>query len=277
MTIISISLGVALAFYIDGIFNLPLYIITLIGSIALHAAANVANDYYDTKFGVDRPGSPTTRYRPHPIIAGFMEPGDLIKMTVALLAISLLTALYLSIVVGYLALVLGVLGGIFAMAYTFPPFTYKYRALGELFVFLCWGPIMVLGAYYVQTGLVGWTPIIVSSTVGLLVSAVLLANNIRDIEYDAGTGIKTLAILLGRDGALKLYAAMILSPYIIMFSLVAIGILGVFSLLVFITLPKALSLVRLIRREVPDMSDPMTAQLVLMYGILLVLGIAIPI
>jgi 1,4-dihydroxy-2-naphthoate octaprenyltransferase len=277
MTIISITFGVVLSFYLDKIFDPILYVLTLIGSVSLHAAANVINDYYDAKFGVDKPGAPTTKYRPHPVVAGFLEPNDLLKMTFIFSLLSLLIAFYLSLVSGYLAFILGALGLVFALSYTSPPFNYKYKALGEVFVLLCWGPIMVLGAYYVQTSMVNIIPIVASLSIGLMVSAVLLANNIRDIEYDSSVNIKTIAIILGKDNALKLYGLMLISSYILILIMVLMGVLGLPTLLVFVTLPKAVNLVRSFMREVPDTADPQTAQLVMNFGILLIVGIILSI
>jgi 1,4-dihydroxy-2-naphthoate octaprenyltransferase len=247
----------------------------LVGAVSLHAAANVINDYYDSKFGIDRSGAPTTRYRPHPIILGILEPGDLVKMTVVFSGISLLIAIYLSFVSGYLAFVLGGLGLLFALAYTSPPFAYKYRALGEPFVLFCWGPIMVLGSYYVQTSIVNYIPVGLSFSIGLLVAAVLLANNIRDIEYDSGAGIKTIATILGRDGALRLYASIILSSYVIILLMVVLRYIGLASLIVYLTLPNALGLINRFRVEVPETADSLTAQLVLRFGLLLIAGVVV--
>lgn len=277
MTAISITFGAVLALYLNNIFDPLLYILTLIGSISIHAAANISNDYFDTKYGVDRPGAPTTKYRPHPIITGFLEPNDLLKMTFIFISLGLVIAVYLSIVSGYLAFILGFIGILVALSYTSRPLAYKYKALGELFVLISWGPIMVLGSYYVQTSNVNIVPIITSFSIGVLVAAVLLANNIRDIEYDSGVNIRTIAIVLGREKSLKLYAAMVVSSYILILLIVLINFLEYSALLVFITLPKAISLIKSFMRRVPETADPQTAQLVMSFGILLILGIIISI
>ena len=277
MTIISITFGSAISLRLEGLFNPLNYILALIGSVALHAAANVINDYYDAKYGVDRVGAPTVKYRPHPVIAGFMDPGSLVKMTIFLSLTSIIIAIYLAIVSGIYALILGLIGLILALTYTSPPLTYKYRALGELSVLMCWGPIMVLGAYYVQTSRLSLIPLTASLSIGLLVAAVLLANNIRDIEYDRTVGIKTIAIILGRSRAIKLYGLMVLTPYLIILLLVILGIFSYIMLIVFASLPKALSLIRMFRVEIPDTADPLTAQLVLLFGVLAIAGMLLPI
>lgn len=275
MTIISITFGAVLAIYLNDVFNPLLYALTLIGSICIHAAANITNDYFDTKYGVDRPGAPTTKYRPHPIVTGFLEPRDLLNMTFILVSIGLLIAVYLSLVSGYLAFILGFLGIVIAISYTSKPFAYKYKALGEIFVMLSWGPIMVLGSYYVQTSSVNPIPIVTSFPIGIMVAAVLLANNIRDIGYDSSVDIRTIAIILGKESSLKLYSAMIISSYILILVTVLLGYLSIPTLLVFITLPQALKLIKNFMKEVPETADPQTAQLVMNFGILLILGLII--
>ncbi len=275
MTVISITYGAILSLYLTGIFNPLLYIMTLIGSVFLHAAANIVNDYFDTRYGVDRAGAPTTRYRPHPIVSGSLDASDLIKMTVIFVAASFLIAVYLSMISGPLALALGIIGVVLALSYTSPPAAYKYKALGEVFVLLSWGPIMVLGAYYVQTSQIHIVPLVTSLSLGLLVASVLLANNIRDIEYDSSVNIKTIAIILGKEGALKIFSFMILVAYVITLISVALGFLELPALLVFLTLPKAIKLIRSFMVTVPETADPQTAQLVMQYGLLLIIGIVL--
>lgn len=277
MTAIAITFGAVLAFYINNVFNPGLYILTLIGSITLHATANVLNDYYDSKHGVDTPEAPTARYRPHPIIAGFMSAGDLIKLSTLFTSITIAIGVYLAIVSGPLVLVLGFLGLLLAASYTGPPLKYKYVALGELVVFLIWGPIMVLGAYYVQTSQIALTAILASLPIGILVAAVLLANNLRDIEYDSSRGIKTLPIILGKDGGLQIFIAMVFSAYVIVIALVLLGLLSYVALLTLVTVPKAIKLIKIFKREIPDMADPMTAQLVMNFGVVYILSMILAI
>lgn len=275
MTILSVSLGSILAFYFDRIFDLTLYLITLVGAIALHAIANLTNDYFDSKLGIDKVGAPTTRYRPHPLIEGYMSTHDLLLIILIFTIVSLIIGIYLTMVIGPLIFILGFLGFLLAIMYSGPPIGYKYKALGEPIVFIIWGPLIVLGSYYVQTISFSANTIFTSFPIGILIAAVLLANNIRDIEYDASTGVNTIPILLGRKRATILYIIMLISAYLITLFLILTGLLRWQVFIVFISMPKALKLIRMFRQRVPDAADPITAQLVIIFGILYLIGILI--
>ena len=147
--------------------------------------------------------------------------------------------------------------------------------MGELIVFLVWGPLMVSGTFYAVSGSFNPIVVIASIPIGLLVSSVLLANNIRDIEYDSLTGIKTIPIKLGHKRSIKLYTAMLILPYIV------IAILNIYIMLIYtlfltlISLPLAIRLIKLMSIKVPDKADPMTAQLTLAFGSLYIVGVFI--
>ncbi len=275
MTFISVTTGSLLAYYELGSFNILYYVLAVVGSILLHAAANVANDYFDTVQGVDKPTAPTARYRPHPVFTGMASPSFLLSYTLILAASGLLIGVYLSMVVGPMAIVLGGIGAFLALTYSGPPLSYKYHALGEPIVFTVWGPIMVLGGYYVEAASLSLGALAASIPLGLLVAAVLLANNIRDMEYDKSSGISTIATMLGRTAALRLYYSTIIGAYAAQVAVVALGVMHPFTLITLLTLPKAVGLIKTFRRSVPDAADPMTAQLVLFYGILLLVGLAV--
>jgi|Deesub1362B_J571_1020462.scaffolds.fasta_scaffold00003_405 1,4-dihydroxy-2-naphthoate octaprenyltransferase len=273
MTAIAITFGAVMAYFLNNTFSPILYVLTLIGAITLHATANILNDYFDSKYEVDTPDAPTARYRPHPIITGFMSPSDLLKLSLLFILITSIIGIYLTIVAGLFVLVLGVIGLILAATYTGPPIKYKYIALGEFAVFVIWGPLMVLGSYYVQTSSISMTVIYTSLPIGILVSAVLLANNLRDIEFDSGRNIKTLPILLGKKRGLLIFDGMILSAYGIALTLFLMGQLYITVLLTLVTLPKAINLLKTFKKEIPDLADPMTAQLVMYFGIVYIIAI----
>ena len=137
---------------------------------------------------------------------------------------------------------------------------------------------MVLGSYYVISGgLLSINPILISIPTALLVVAVLMANNIRDIEYDESVNVRTLQVRIGREKSIKLYIITILLAYITVIIEILLRILPLLTLLVFITLPKALKLIRLFRREIPDAADPLTAQLLILFGITYIISLLISI
>lgn len=272
MTAISVGVGGALA-ALDGAFDPGLFLVTLVGAVAVHAATNLINDYFDYKSGVDRPGAPTTLYRPHPLVQGLISPRGVLSVSLGLYAIAALVGLYLVSVVGLGLLWFILVGAIASFFYTAGPIKYKYIALGELSVFLMWGPLMVGGTYFVQRSSLSPEAILISLPFGLLVALVLLANNLRDIDYDGSVGIKTLGTLLGQRKTLHLYQGLILLAYGAVIALIALKILSPWGLVVFFSAPVAFRLIRTMQHQIPNDADARTAQLDTLFGIWLILGL----
>ena len=271
MTFVSITGAAAYTYTRFHVFNPLYYVAVLVGVTLLHAAANVLNDYYDTVRGVDVPGAPTTLYRPHPILTGFATPQQVRNFGLALMASGLAIAVALALVRTLVVVLLALVGVVLLLTYSGPP-GYKYRALGELGVFLSWGVFMWLGTCYVMTGVLALDPVAASVPLGALVSAVLTANNLRDIEFDRSRGAVTLAVLLGGERGLAFYAAEILGAYVATALLILLRVLPLHSLLVLLTLPQAVGLVRRFRSSIPENADPLTAQLAQNFGVLYILG-----
>ncbi|MGC8949147.1 MAG: 1,4-dihydroxy-2-naphthoate octaprenyltransferase [Thermoprotei archaeon] len=272
MTIASVTSGIAYAYYELNIFNPIIYLITLIGAISLHAYTNVINDYFDTLYGVDKPDAPTTRYRPHPIISGIFKPHHTLKISIGYFFVAVLAGFSLYLLRRPLILFLGLIGALISLEYTGPPLKYKYKGLGELAVFIVWGPLIFLGSYYAQTGIISFKPILISFPIGLLVAAVLLIDGIRDYEYDKSSNIKTLPILIGKQNALKLYYILITSPLILVILFIIINILGIPSLIIFLTLPKLISLIKRFSKQIPNTAAPQTSKFTLLFGIFYIIG-----
>jgi len=271
MTAISVCMGTFLA-AAEGPISWLWLAVVLFGAVAFHAATNVLNDYFDTRYGVDQADSPTAKYRPHPILSGLMTPRQLLLEAVLLYAATA--------VVGAAAITrsrdvawIGSIGFLASLLYTAGPVKYKYRALGEIAVFLMWGPLMIGGAYAVQRGGLSFRPLLVSIPFGMLVALVLFANNMRDVEYDARRGVKTLSILLGQRRSLHIYLGLIATAYLSLIAMVASGVLTPWALLVLLSVPKAVSLFRTFAREIPDAADAITAQLDTIFGVCLMAGL----
>lgn len=274
MTAISVSVGAALA-AIDGSFSWALYLMTLLGTISLHAATNLINDYYDVKSGVDTQEVSTAQYRPHPLVEGKLEAGQVRIAAFSLYGLSALIGLFLAATCGWALLWVGLLGAFASLTYTAPPLKYKYSALGEISVFLVWGPLMVAGSYFVQRQMFSVNAFWISLPFGLLVALVLLANNIRDITHDHDKGILTLAIVLGRRNGLLLYATLVLLSYLAIVLMSFFGPLYRWSLIVLLSLPLALRLLRQMIKQVPADADARTAQLDTAFGALLVISLVL--
>jgi len=269
MSLISVSVGTLLAAE-DGPILWGWYLLVCIGIVFFHATANVYNDYFDTRYHVDQPDSPTARYRPHAILAGLFTPAQVLTEAIVLNGVTILIGLVLSWQRSMTVLWIGFIGFLASVFYTAGPIKYKYRAWGEFFVFLMWGPLMVEGAYAVQRQVLSLKALYISIPFGVLVALVLLANNIRDIAYDSRQRIKTVGILLGDRQSLILYATLILTAYLYIIVVVLAGILSPWGLLVLLSLPKAIYLLRTFMQKIPEAADAITAQLDTIFGLLLI-------
>ena len=272
MSLISVSVGTLVAAE-----DVPIlwgwYVLVCIGIVCFHATANIYNDYFDTRYQVDQPDSPTARYRPQPILAGMFTPAQLLTEAIILNGITILIGLILSFGRSMLVFWIGLIGFLACVFYTAAPIKYKYRAWGEFFVFLMWGPLMFEGAFAVQRQAFSLKAFYISIPFGILVGMVLLANNIRDIAYDSRQGIKTIGILLGSRRSFFLYAGFILAAYLYVIGMVLVGILSPWGLLVLLSLPKAIHLLKSFMQKIPEAADAITAQLNTIFGLLLIVGL----
>jgi len=274
MTAISVSVGSALG-AIDGGFSWGLYLITLLATVLMHAATNLINDYYDVQSGVDTQEVSTAQYRPHPLVEGKLAAGHVKTAAYSLYGLSILLGIYLAVIRGWALIWIGLAGAFASLAYTAPPLKYKYKALGEISVFLMWGPLMVAGAYFVQRQGFSLDAFWISLPFGALVALVLLANNIRDIKHDRDKGIMTLAIVLGQRQGLLLYLILVVIAYLAVILMSIFGPLYLWSLIVLLSLPLAFKLLRLMMKQIPADADARTAQLDTAFGVLLVLSLVL--
>ena len=261
-------------------FSLFHYILAGIGCMTAHAGANLLSDYYDFKSRVDRHG---TFGSSGVLVPGIMSPEHVLRGAWMALGVAGVIGAYLVLVTpcGTFLIGLILLGGLMGIFYTAKPFEFKYHALGDLAVFISFGPAMVLGAYFVQAHQFSWKPILYSIPVGLLVDAVLHSNNLRDIASDGVVKIKTVPILIGEKWAKVMYTALVFGAYLITLLLVLSGDLTAYALLVFLSLPLAIRVVNMVRHKEsvpPDrfaLVDAATAQVHLAFGLLMVVGLAL--
>ncbi|MGD2201483.1 MAG: prenyltransferase [Candidatus Bathyarchaeota archaeon] len=269
MTFVSVSLAGILAFG-SGSFSITLFLMTMAGLMLAHLASNMANDWFDVKHGVDKEDSPTSQYRPHPLLTGEIPRGSFKTVVVAMYLVALSLALALAWIRGLPVLMFTALGLFFGLFYTADPVIFKKRSFGEVAVFMVWGPLMVGGSYYVLTGSIEYAPMVVSTPVGLLVALVLLANNLRDVQYDRSVGVET--IVSDKAQGLRLYKGLVVLIYASTVLMVAGGLLPPLTLITLLTVREAKSIIDTFEEEVPPAADPMTAQLALHYGLLLLAG-----
>jgi len=275
ISVVSVSVGTAVA-ALHGSVHWPHYFLTLLGSVFLHAGANVINDYFDYEKEIDRRGASSSyATEGRVLVERWLKPWQVVLTASILFALSVPIGLYLTMVRGIPVFVLGFIGFLTGLFYTARPIGLKYLALGEPAVFFMWGPLMVSGAYYVQRGEFSAQALWISLPIGMLVALILLANNIRDLDFDGVEGVRTIAGFLGRRGAVMLYRLLVALVYGVTILLVVTGHLSAWSLLTLLSLPVAIKLGRMIRGEVPGDADARTGQLDTVFGFLLVLSISL--
>lgn len=217
-------------------------LLTLIGALLLQAGTNLLNDYFDHRNGVDSSAS----LSPSGVIQlKLLLPSAVLVGGLACFSAAALLGIALALRGGPIIWALGVCGVLIGVLYTAGPAPLAYIGLGELAVFFAMGVAMVLGAYVVQAQVWNWTPILAGIPVGLLVAAILHANNLRDIETDRLQGKRTLAARWGRRFAQREYACLVFGAYLLILPLLLIDPwVGLAALPVLITLPRAVRLVR---------------------------------
>jgi 1,4-dihydroxy-2-naphthoate octaprenyltransferase len=275
-SIIPVSLGTMLAAS-HGFFDLLLFLLTLAGGVLIHTATNLFNDYYDFLYGVDTPDSYSSG---SVLVKGLMPPGRLLTGAVVTVLLVMPIGLYLIMARGPVLLILGILGILAGYFYTARPIAYKYRGIGVPAVFFLMGPLMVIGAYYVQAASYNAAVFLASLPVGAMVGAILYANEFRDIKHDRRYGIVNPSILLGRKKARFLYYLLVIGAYILIIIMVLGELLSGWALLTLLTLPAALKPMRVMEetaqgKESPQLPyiDVFTAQLHLQFGLLLICGV----
>ena len=275
-SIVPVVLGAAFAWYETGRFDPFLFALALVAGVLYHTGANLINDYYDYRHRVDRQG---TLGGSGVLVAGELAPRQVLLGAWVALGLGTGIGLWLVTLFGWPLLAIGLAGLAGAVFYTATPGSAKYHALGEPLVFVMMGVLMVLGAYLVQTGELAWNAVWVSLPVSFLVTAILQANDTRDIVDDRAAGITTLAILLGHERARDLYGGLLAATYLSALALAAARVTPWWSLVSFVTLPLAWKLHHHYRRHRTEEGTGLvgtierTAQLHLLFGLLLAAGV----
>jgi 1,4-dihydroxy-2-naphthoate octaprenyltransferase len=268
-----VLVGTALAAAEDEFRVLP-FIAALVGSIFIQIGTNLSNDYSDARRGAD------TEERLGPVrvtAGGLMPPRHVLVGTYVAFGIAVVAGLYLAAVAGWELLVVGVASILAGVLYTGGPRPYGYEGLGELFVFVFFGIVAVVGSYYVQTEALRWEAFALAVPVGLLSSAILVVNNVRDIDTDRRAGKRTLAVKLGRERARRLYVAMIVLSFVAPIATFAFGGLTAWLLVTLAAVPLAVPLVRTVssRSDGPALNAALagTGRLLAVFSLLLSAGV----
>jgi 1,4-dihydroxy-2-naphthoate octaprenyltransferase len=242
VTIGAVLLGSAFATWSTGQFHLGHFILTLVGACFFHIATNVANDYFDFKSGNDAanisgtvPFSGGSRM----LLEGFVAPNEALAVSLLFAVAGSIIGLYLNFVSGgNVVLIIGILALLFIYGYNGFPLRLVNIGLGEIAIFLAWGPLIVLGSYYVQAGnFQSYWPLVVSIPSGIMTTLVLLINEFADRDADRSVGRKTWVILFGFENSRYIYLSLALGCYAVVVLGILFGGWPLWSLLVMISLP----------------------------------------
>ena len=269
-----VLVGTALAGTED-VFKPLRFAAALVGSIFIQIGTNLANDYSDARRGADA----EDRLGPVRVTAGgLMPPRRVLVGTWVAFGIAVAAGAYLAAVAGWELLIVGALSIAAGVLYTGGPRPYGYEGLGELFVFVFFGLVAVGGSYFVQTEDLRWEAVALGVPVGLLAAAILVVNNVRDIETDRRAGKRTLAVRLGRERAVKIFAAMLALAYITLPVIWWLSDdLDAWLLIPFVSLPLVPPLTHTLahRRDGPELNKLLadTGRVLAVFSILLAAGL----
>ena len=282
-TFVPILLGIAVAAYVNG-FNWWLALLTLVGGAAIHLGVNVFNDVFDTQSGADEANVNPTQFSggSRVILYGLLSLRQMALLSLAFYAVGIGIGVFLAAKSGWGLLWIGIAGALISLFYTAPPLKLVHRGLGEVCVALGFGPIMVLGAYYVQTGAYDLEPLLASIPVGILIALILYLNEVPDRPADARAGKRTLPVRLSKEAVIQGYVGSV----VVTFGLIAaFAITDLFvrpTIIALAAAPLALPVIRALGEsyEQPYALMPAMAkniQLHLATGLLLILGYVIAI
>ena len=267
-----VVVGIALALA-DGRFRLGPALAALLAALLLQVGANIANDVFDFHRGADT----SARLGPLRVTqAGLLAPRQVMAGMWVTFALAGLLGLYLAFVAGWPIVLVGLASIAAAILYTGGPLPFGYYGLGDLFVFIFFGPVAVCGTYYVQAGQLTPAAVWACLPIGLLTTAILVVNNLRDIETDRSAGTMTLAVRLGARGARIEYLVCVVGAYLVPLLMWSLRITSGWVMLSWLSVPLLLPLVRMIYREVGQPLNRAlagTGQFELAYAILFSIGL----
>ncbi len=259
-----------------GTFSWGNFVAALIGATFIQIGTNLANDYSDAKRGADT----VDRLGPVRVTAaGLVAPRRVRYATWVAFGVAALAGFYLVTQVGPEILVIGILSIAAGVLYTGGPKPYGYEGLGEVFVFVFFGLVAVNGSYYVQLEDLHTLPVLLSIPIGLLSAAILVVNNVRDIDTDRRAGKRTLAVRIGRERSRDLYVSMIAASYVLLPIALIAGDGSGWAMLGLLSIPLAVAPIRAVRERTdgPALNGALagTGALLAAYALLVAVGLLI--
>lgn len=267
-----VVMGSALAWH-DGFFRIDATLACLLTALLLQIGSNLANDVFDFERGTDTP----ERLGPIRVTqAGLLTPSQVKYGMMVVFGLAALFGLYLAWLGGWPIIIIGLAAILSAIAYTGGPFPLGYYGLGDLFVFIFFGLASVAGTYYVQAGSVSAAVWWMTIPPGLIITAILVVNNLRDLEHDRKAGKHTLAVLLGERATKTQYLICMIAAYLVMPLAAGMGVISWSALLTWFSLPVAIRAARVVftqRGRPLNVALAGTGQTALLFSILFWVGL----
>ncbi len=267
---VPVFVGTMFAFIHDNLFHLGLFIAMLLAAMMIQAATNMFNEYYDYVRGLDKADSVGIGGT---IVRDGIAPKTILRLAFLFFGIAILLGLYISYATSWWIALIGAASMVIGYLYTGGPIPIAYTPLGELFAGLLMGTVMIAISYFIQTSVLSTSVILISIPIAVFIGAILLANNIRDLDNDKVSGRKTIAILLGRKNAILFLAGLFVFAYVYTAILMMLGLLPIWSVITFISCKTAFGVIKGFRGKTKpiEMMPAMiaTGKTNTMYGFLL--------
>lgn len=251
-TLAPILTGTAVAWALAGTFHLGYFLLALLAGLLLHAGTNIMNDYADHRSRNDelnrefvRPFSGGSRT----IQLGLLSPMEVLAQSLLYFTAASILGIYLAWTRGPLILLLGIIALLSGIFYTARPFNWVSRGIGEAVVGLNFGPLMTLGAYYVQTQTFSWTPLIAGIPIGFLIALVLYINEFPDYQADKAVGKRTWVVRLGRERAVGGYILATAAVYAAVLAGIITKVMPLSSLVALVLIPLSLRAIQFARKH----------------------------
>lgn len=271
---LAVVLGLAVSFYSGYAIQWGPFAATMLGVLCFHTAANLLNDCFDHRRGLDTQVFPMSGA----VVRGWLTEKQVFVAAICLLVVGVACGLFLTWYAGWVVLVLGAVGAFFSIGYTTPRLCFKYAGMGDFAIFVSFGILVVFGTFWVQAREFSWLPVLWSVPPALHTTAILHANNWRDLESDPNKGCRTFATVLGSRGSEIYYNVLVFGPFLLILVYLLLDLFPGFAartppaaLAGFIALPLAIKFAGVRRRGTPEqfaMLDGSTAQLHLVFTVL---------
>ena len=222
-------------------FSILKFILFLLACLLIQAATNLFNEYYDYKHGLDKIDSEGISGS---IVKGNLSPREVMVGALVLYALAFVLGLILTFITSFYVLLVGLVCMLAGYFYTGGKYPIAYSPFGEVVSGFFMGTIIISLSFYFQTGYVNADIIVVSLPLFIMIGAILLANNIRDLDNDKESGRRTYAILVGRNNAIKTMAISFIVVYLLNVLFIVTKYASWWNLLVFVTIPLAIKIIK---------------------------------